>query len=54
MNGIERLSYSVSTALPPVGGTLRLLPAGLLSAEASAGLGASLADFVAHLREQAS
>jgi hypothetical protein len=54
MNIIERISYSSSTSLPPVGGTLRLLPAGLFSAEASQGLGVSLADFVAHLRDSAS
>jgi hypothetical protein len=54
MNGIEQISFGTSTLLPRVGGTMRILPAGLFSAEATQTLGASLADFVAHLRDSAS
>ncbi len=54
MNGIDRLSGGGSAFLPLVGGTMQILPAGLISAEATQSIGATLADFVALLRDQTS
>lgn len=53
MNGIERISFGGSAVLPRIGGTLHILPPGLISAEATQTLGSTLADFVAHLRDSA-